>query len=1064
MERSLHERDRVGVQDAVMLEDHMDERAFVENLRKRFKENLVYTYIGQVLVSVNPFKNLPIYSPQVIQEYQKTHFFDAPPHIFAVADTAYRSLREERKEQCVLISGESGAGKTEASKKVLQFVAAATGHQPNVEAVKDKLLQSNPVLEAFGNAKTNRNNNSSRFGKYMDIAFDFMGDPIGGNILSYLLEKSRVVHHAQGERNFHIFHQLLAGADDQLLAKLKLSRDPAQYYYLSNGEAQPRSLEMNNDRADFAAVCKAMNTMELNQADQDAILAIVASVLHLGNITFTEVEGVATVERPQDVAVVAELLGCDPRRLSDALVSRTIEARDDVVTSPLSKELAVYARDALAKAIYDRLFSWLVGRLNRSLQPPSHQRSVVMGILDIYGFEVFQKNGFEQFCINFCNEKLQQVFVELTLKSEQAEYRAEGIEWEHVKYFDNKVICELIEEKHRGVIALLDEECLRPGEPTDLSLLAKFNEHLGANPYYVSHQKAAKEKKKAMAREEFRLVHYAGDVTYAVEGFLERNNDLLFRDLREVMAHSSNSVTKVSCRPGCQLCYRPAQGPQCTGLSLNLHSRPALTSTPRFSDPQTTFPLSELNTRKRPETAVTQFKNSLNRLMDILMCKEPSYIRCIKPNDFQSPDVFNEDVVSHQVKYLGLMENLRVRRAGFAYRRPYEAFLERYKSLCPSTWPNYRGPAKQGVSELVQHLGYQADDYRLGNTKLFIRWPRTLFRTEDAFQQHKHHIAAIIQKVWKGRQQRKRYLRMREAAIQMQALARGFLARRRAERRRRAARTVRNFIEGFITRNGPPTDLNRRFIVLSKAEYLMRLSRTLPKSVLDKSWPPAPHHCAEASEILHKMHTSWLARKYCLGLAAARKRQLQLKLQAEELFKGKKKSYPQSVGPAFVEDRLNDEQRAMLPSFRNTTSEKIRYCCPVTKYDRHGYKPRDRALLVTDDALYLLEGRTFKLKHRLAFDSLQELSVTAEGDSILVLRIPADLKKDKGDLILEVPHLVEAVTFIVDSARKPQILNIVGSGTISHTYSGGRQGTIDITTGPSPAITKSKQGHLIVVG
>ncbi|XP_026275378.2 unconventional myosin IC isoform X2 [Frankliniella occidentalis] len=1022
MERSLHERDRVGVQDAVMLEDHTDERAFVENLRKRFKENLVYTYIGQVLVSVNPFKNLPIYSAQVIQEYQKTHFFDAPPHIFGVADTAYRSLREERKEQCVLISGESGAGKTEASKKVLQFVAAATGHQPNVVAVKDKLLQSNPVLEAFGNAKTNRNNNSSRFGKYMDIAFDFVGDPIGGNILSYLLEKSRVVHHAQGERNFHIFHQLLAGADDQLLAKLKLSRDPTQYHYLSNGHSKARDLEMHNDRADFAAVCKAMNTMELSQADQDAILAIVASVLHLGNITFTEVEGVATVERPQDVATVAELLGCDARRLSDALVSRTIEARDDVVTSPLSKELAMCARDALAKAIYDRLFSWLVGRLNRSLQPPSNQKSVVMGILDIYGFEVFQKNGFEQFCINFCNEKLQQVFVELTLKSEQAEYLAEGIEWEHVKYFDNKVICELIEAKHRGVIALLDEECLRPGEPTDLSLLAKLNEHLGANPYYVSHQKAVRDKKKSMVREEFRLVHYAGDVTYAVEGFLERNNDLLFRDLREVMAHSSNSVTK------------------------------------------TTFPVSELNTRKRPETAVTQFKNSLNRLMDILMCKEPSYIRCIKPNDFQSPDVFDEEVVSHQVKYLGLMENLRVRRAGFAYRRPYEAFLERYKSLCPSTWPNYRGPAKQGVSELVQHLNYQADDYRLGNTKLFIRWPRTLFRTEDAFQQHKHHIAAIIQKVWKGRQQRKRYLRMREAAIQMQALARGFLARRRADRRRQAATTLRNFIEGFITRNGPPTDLNRRFIILSKAEYLMRLSKKLPQSVLDKSWPPAPHHCAETSELLHTMHTSWLARKYCLGLAAARKRQLQLKVQAEELFKGKKKSYSRSVGPAFVEDRLNEEQRAMLPSFRNTTSEKIRYCCPVTKYDRHGYKPRDRALLVTDDALYLLEGRTFKLKHRLAFDSLQEISVTAEGDSILLLRIPADLKKDKGDLILEVPHLIEAVTFIVDSARKPQMLNIVGSGTISHTYSGGRQGTIDITTGPSPAISKSKQGHLIVVG
>lgn len=1021
MERSLHERDRVGVQDAVMLENHTDERAFVENLRKRFHENLVYTYIGQVLVSVNPFKELPIYTPEVVEEYQKTHFFDAPPHIFAVTDTAYRSLREERKEQCVLISGESGAGKTEASKKVLQFIAAATGHVRSVEAVKDKLLQSNPVLEAFGNARTNRNNNSSRFGKYMDIAFDISGDPVGGNILSYLLEKSRVVYHTPGERSFHIFHQLLAGADDQLLAKLKLSRDPLAYNYLSNGSGQRRDLEVSSDRGDFLAVVKAMNTMELSQHDQDAILAIVASVLHLGNVTFTEVDGVATVDRPQEVATIAELLGCDARRLSEALVGRTIEARGDVVTSPLSKELALCARDALAKAVYDRLFSWLVKKLNLSLQPPAGVRTVVMGILDIYGFEVFQKNSFEQFCINFCNEKLQQVFVELTLKSEQAEYLREGIEWEPVQYFDNKVICELIEAKHRGMIALMDEECLRPGEPTDLSLLAKLNEHLDGHPHYVSHRRADKKTQKTMAREEFRLVHYAGDVTYAVEGFLEKNNDLLFRDLREVMAHSANSVTK------------------------------------------STFLVAELNTKRRPETAVTQFKNSLNKLMDILMCKEPSYIRCIKPNDFQAAGVFNEEVVSHQVKYLGLMENLRVRRAGFAYRRPYEAFLERYKSLCPSTWPNYRGPAKQGVSELVQHIGYKHDDYRLGNTKLFIRWPRTLFKTEDAFQQHKHHIAAIIQKVWKGRQQRKRYLRMREAAIQMQALARGFLARRRADRRRQAARTLRNFIEGFITRNGPPTELNRRFIVLSKAEWLMRLSRALPKNVLDKSWPPCPHHCSEASQLLQGMHTSWLARKYCLGLSAHRKRQLQLKVQAEELFKGKKKSYARSLGPAFVEDRLNEEQRALLPSFRSSISEKIRYCCRVTKYDRHGYKARERALLVTDDALYLLEGRTFKLKHRLAFDTLQELNVTAESDSFLLLRIPADLKKDKGDLILEVPHLIEAVTFIVDSSRKPGLLNILEAGTISHTY-GGRQGVIDITTGGNPTITKGKQGHLIVVG
>lgn len=592
-----------------------------------------------------------------------------------------------------------------------------------------------------------------------------------------------------------------------------------------------------------------MTVIDFSNHEQREVFNIIASVLHLGNVEFEEEEGKAKITNPDVVKTVAKLLGVDLQELNDALTHRTIDARGDVVTSPLSKEMAIYARDALAKAVYDRLFSWLVTRLNTSLQAKDLRtaRNNVMGILDIYGFEIFKTNSFEQFCINFCNEKLQQLFIELTLKSEQDEYRREGIEWVPVEYFDNKVICNLIEEKHRGIISILDEECLRPGEPTDMTFLAKLTDRLGDHPHYLCHEKAPTQVQKTMGRDEFRLVHYAGDVTYNVNSFLDKNNDLLFRDLKETMSKADNNVVRVC------------------------------------------FPEAEYLSKKRPETAVTQFRNSLNNLMDILMCKEPSYIRCIKPNDLQSPGIFNDELVLHQVKYLGLMENLRVRRAGFAYRRTYDMFLNRYKCLSKQTWPNYNGPAKDGVKILVKELNYGPEDYRLGETKLFIRFPKTLFDTEDAFQEKKHDIAAILQARWKGRVQRRKYLKLREQVIILQSYCRRYLAQQAAQKRREAADKIRAFIKGFITRNDPPNGYNEKFIANAKRMWLLRLSKELPTKVLDMRWPSAPSHCQEASTYLHRLHRLHLARKYRLALSEERKRQFELKVLAEKVFKGKSK-------------------------------------------------------------------------------------------------------------------------------------------------------------------------------
>ncbi|XP_067238478.1 unconventional myosin-XV isoform X1 [Chanodichthys erythropterus] len=743
-----------GFEDMTQLED-LHEGAVLLNLKKRFERNLIYTYIGSILVSVNPYKMFNIYGTDMVLQHKGHALGENPPHLFAIANASYTKMMDAKENQCIIISGESGSGKTETTKLVLRYLAAIH-HKQNIT---QQILEATPLLESFGNAKTVRNDNSSRFGKYMEI---FMEEGIiSGAITSqYLLEKSRIVFQAKDERNYHIFYEMLAGLPSQQKQSFYL-QDAETYYYLNQGG--DCEIVGKSDGEDFRRLLSAMEILHFSAEDQNGIFRILSSILHLGNVFFeryeTESQEVASVVSAQEIRVVAELLQISPEGLQKSITFKVTETMREKIYTPLTVESAIDARDAVAKILYSLLFSWLTDRINTQVYPRNEALSI--SILDIYGFEDLTFNSFEQLCINYANEYLQFFFNRVIFKEEQNEYNREQIIWEEVPFSDNQACIDLIAAKPHGILRILDDQSGFP-QATDHTFLQKCHYHHGNNPLYS---------KPKMPLPEFTIKHYAGKVSYQVHKFLDKNYDQVRQDVLDLFIHSKNKMVAYLF-----MSYAEALNQQRSHVGKN----------------------STVTRRHQASTVAAKFQQSLMELIEKMERANPYFVRCIKPNQNKEPGVFDMELVSAQLNYSGILETIRIRREGYPIRMPFDIFLFRYKSLLGLKQP----PPANGencVIMLRKLCPVRLGSFQVGVTKLFMK-EDIYFLLESKRDRVRHVAALTLQRYTRMFFVRKRYTAFRMKIIRLQAHCRGFLTRKRYVKMIASLVKFRSLIHMYVDR------------------------------------------------------------------------------------------------------------------------------------------------------------------------------------------------------------------------------------------------------------------------
>ncbi|XP_015687313.1 myosin-9 isoform X1 [Protobothrops mucrosquamatus] len=727
----------------------LNEASVLHNLKERYYSGLIYTYSGLFCVVINPYKNLPIYSEEIVEMYKGKKRHEMPPHIYAITDTAYRSMMQDREDQSILCTGESGAGKTENTKKVIQYLAhVASSHKTKKDQgeLERQLLQANPILEAFGNAKTVKNDNSSRFGKFIRINFDVNGYIVGANIETYLLEKSRAIRQAKEERTFHIFYYLLTGAGEHLKNDLLL--EPYnKYRFLSNGHV---TIPGQQDKDMFQETMEAMRIMGIPEDEQMGLLRVISGVLQLGNIIFKKERNTDQASMPDNTAAqkVSHLLGINVTDFTRGILTPRIKVGRDYVQKAQTKEQADFATEALAKATYERMFRWLVMRINKALDKTKRQGASFIGILDIAGFEIFELNSFEQMCINYTNEKLQQLFNHTMFILEQEEYQREGIEWNFIDFgLDLQPCIDLIEKPAGppGILALLDEECWFP-KATDKSFVEKVMQEQGSHPKF---QKPKQLKDKA----DFSIIHYAGRVDYKADEWLMKNMDPLNDNVATLLHQSSDKFVSDLWKDEIQNVQRAYFYQHFSILHLEPVDRiVGLDQVVGISD--SALP-GAFKTRKGMFRTVGQlYKEQLAKLMATLRNTNPNFVRCIIPNHEKKAGKLDPHLVLDQLRCNGVLEGIRICRQGFPNRVVFQEFRQRYEILTPSAIPKGFMDGKQACVLMIKALELDPNLYRIGQSKVFFR-------------------AGVLAHL-----EEERDLKITDVIIGFQACCRGYLARK----------------------------------------------------------------------------------------------------------------------------------------------------------------------------------------------------------------------------------------------------------------------------------------------
>lgn len=737
---------------------YLNEPSVLHTIRTRYSQLQIYTYSGIVLIAMNPFQNVALYSNDIIQAYSGKNKGELEPHIFAIAEDSYRCMIRDNMNQTIVVSGESGAGKTVSAKYIMRYFATVqdprkpSKHNKVIKSgmseTEERILATNPVIEAFGNAKTIRNDNSSRFGKYIEINFNKETEIVGARIQTYLLERSRLVFQPKNERNYHIFYQLCFGASESEKKEFDL-KHPNDFHYLNQGGNS--TIPGIDDANDFTLTRNALKTMGISDEIQNDIFKILAALLHLGNAKIQALRNSALLSSSDtSIEFASKLLGIDNVQFSKWIVKKQINTRSEKIITDLNQKQATVVRDSVSKFLYSSLFDWLVNSINHTLKTKNNiEVNSFIGVLDIYGFEHFDINSFEQFCINYANEKLQQEFTQHVFKLEQEEYMKEKISWTFIDFSDNQPCIDLIESR-MGILSLLDEECRLPAG-SDESFVTKLVNNF-STPTYQNYFKKAR-----FGTSSFTICHYALDVTYQSDGFIEKNKDTISEDLLGVINLTTNNFVK-----------------EIIASSLTFQEKNQHELQNQAIKPT--------NTLLKKPTLGAIFKSSLISLMDTINSTNVHYIRCIKPNDQKVSWKFEPKLVLSQLRACGVLETIRISSAGFPGRWTFQEFISRYYMLVHSSFWN--NEIKDFSAEILKKTVHDTNKYQIGLTKIFFR-AGMLAYFERLRINRLNELAILIQKNMLRYMYRKRYLDIRNSIILLQSFTRGFSVRKKAHEMRR---------------------------------------------------------------------------------------------------------------------------------------------------------------------------------------------------------------------------------------------------------------------------------------